>query len=133
MKSTDYCIVLLVYSLLVELTVPPSCSSAMGAELFHASAEEAYESAVHSVHSADGHRAIWREYILYVRSRGIRTAQHFRTLLNCVQRCVMNVPWTRPLPRPCGGGGPNGSQDEAVAEDYYFHNEVGVARGSGHL
>ena len=74
--------------------------AAPGAELFHRSAEEAYEAAVHSVHSLDGRKAIWREYILYLRSKGVSTVQGFRRLQSGVQRCVMNIPWTHPVDTP---------------------------------
>lgn len=68
--------------------------------------------------SAYGHMAIWREYILYMRAKGMETAQGFRRLLNCVQRCVMDVPWTRPLTHPLP------VSDGIVVEDYSFHNEM---------
>lgn len=102
----------------MELTVPPSSTATPGAELFHPSAEEAYESALHASRlSATGHRAIWREYILYMRAKGVETAQGFKRVLNCVQRCVVDVPWTRPFTHPL-------PVSDGMVEDYSFHNEV---------
>lgn len=40
--------------------------------------------------------------------------------MNCVQRCVLDVPWTRHLPHPLPVSG------ITVVEDYSFHNEVHV-------
>ena len=103
--------------------MPPSSPATPGAELFHPSAEEAYESALHTVQSAEGHQAIWREYILYVRAKGVETTQGFRRLMNCVQRCVLDVPWTRPMMHPLP------LSDDAVVEDHSFHNEVRTSKG----
>ncbi len=79
----------------MELTIPPS---SVETELFHQSAEEAYESAVHNVLSPEGHRAVWREYIDYLRSKGVRTAEGFKKLLDIVQRCVLDVDWRHTVP-----------------------------------
>ena len=116
-------------SLLVEVTIPPS--SASGRELFHQSAEDAYESALHHVLSPEAHKDVWREYIYYVRSKGVKSAQGFRKLRDCVQRCVLDVTWKHPMPRPQqqaveAGSGASSHQSpaEKLFEDYTFHNEV---------
>lgn len=118
----------------MELTIPPSCGK--GAELFHQSAEEAYESALHHVLSREGHKDIWREYVYYVRSRSVTTVQGWSMLLDCVQRCVMDVEWSHSMPCPhvdTGGADCTNSTSSPMAsctddrdtyEDYTFHNEV---------
>ena len=99
--------------------MPPSLS-ASGCELFHQSVEEAYESAIHLVHAPAGHKAIWREYVVYLKSKALSTSQGFRALVDCVQRCVMDVAWSHPMQLE-----PQGSGDQSVLiEDYTFHNEV---------
>lgn len=112
-------------------------STRSGAELFHQSAEEAYESALHNVLSREGHKDIWREYIYYVRSKSVETAQGWRLLLNCVQRCVLDVEWSHTMPRlhvatDTHDGDTNHTPDPTTGsldkgdtyKDYTFHNEV---------
>ena len=103
-------------SLLVEMTVPPSSSS-----LFHDSAADAYESALHSILSQEGRKAIWREYIHYTRARVTRTGQGFKRLLDCVQRCLVDVECEYV---PLHGTESNG--EDSTCEDYTFHNEVSL-------
>ena len=114
-------------------------------ELFHQSAEEAYESALHQVLSPDGHRDIWREYIYYVRSKGVETGRGWQLLLDCVQRCVLDVGCTKVMPRLPSGAissqGAEGSPARSVVmgrqgeertecEDYTFHNEASGGVGA---
>lgn len=125
------CLTMVLYlscSLLVELTIVPS-TSVSGGELFHQSAEEAYESGVHAVRSPEGHKTLWREYIYYMRAKvagGSR--EDFQRFLDCVHRCLMDVEFTS-----TSGSGPCGPQPQASASsagscgsftDYSFHNEV---------
>lgn len=114
------------YSLLVELTVVPS-TSVSGAELFHQSAEDAYESGIHAVHSPDGHKTLWREYVYYMRAKvADGSREEFQQLLDCVHRCVMDVDCCSAT-----GGGQSSAPASASATgsgvlcaDYSFHNEV---------
>lgn len=103
-----------VYSLLVELSVPPSCGNG---EFFHQNAEDAYESAIHLVRSPEGHKALWREYVHYMRSKAILSSQGFKALLDCVQRCLLDVEWVY--------NGQDVATSDKANENYVFHNEVG--------
>lgn len=99
----------------MELAVVPSISNT-GAELFHQSAEEAYESAIHGVQSPEDHKALWKEYIFYMREKSLNGDHNdFLRLVDCVQRCLMDVDVEVDI-----------SNDENLAEtkNYSFHNEV---------
>ena len=55
-------------SLLVELT-----QDEVSGECFHSSVEDAFESAVHSVHDWDGTRTLWLKYLAYLRGKCLKT------------------------------------------------------------
>lgn len=117
-------------SLLVEITTPPPSST--GAELFHQSAEEAYESALLNVRNMESHKTVWREYIHYLRRQGVSTAEAFRRLISCVQRCMVDVQWTYSFPtltntNPSStelDSNTSAKRETETYEDYSFHNEV---------
>lgn len=115
------------HSLLVEVTVAPSSSSQssslLGEGLFHTGPEEAYESALHCIHSCEDRKAIWMEYIHYMRPRGMLSQVGFQRFLDCVQRCILDVDWSRLYQHATIT-----SMDTGIltftCEDYTFHNEV---------
>ena len=113
------------YSLLMELTLP-SLTLSLHSEFRHSSVEEAYEAAIHSVHSpARALQSLWMEYLLYLRSRALEeddmvNFDNFKAFLSAVHRCVMAIDHVQPLPCVC----PNSSQAESVHEDYSFHDQV---------
>jgi len=102
-----------VCSLLVELCVVPSISSS-GEKLFHQSAEEAYESGIHAVHSSEGQKTLWKEYIFYLRGKAESGGKEdFLRLVDGVHRCLMDVDcFNRAIPL------------DSQCVDYCFHNEV---------
>ena len=122
--------VVCVCSLLVELTPVPS-SSVSGGELFHQSAEDAYESAVHTVCSPDDHMNLWREYISYMRSKVVcGEPADLQRLLDCLHRCLMDVDGCvatgQATTTPAAALGCLAASDPSadLCTDYTFHNEV---------
>ena len=104
-------------SLLVELTVVPS-TSITGAELFHQSAEDAYESAIHALRSPKDHRALWKEYIFYMKAKSVNGGcDDFLRLVDCVLRCLIDVDDT------CATDSEENSRETQIT-DYSYHNEV---------
>ncbi len=102
-------------SLMVELTVAPTANTS-GAELYHQNAEEAYEAAIHAVTSSEGHKAIWKEYVLYMKAKAVTgSCKEFLRLVDCVQRCVMDV---------SDSADEESSTNSQRCSDYSFHNEV---------
>ena len=71
----------------------------------------------------------------YLRTKGVLSVDGWRRLLDCVQRCLLDVGATRHMPRLSadahvegGGSGtdhtPSSETSGDSYEDYTFHNEV---------
>ena len=120
----------LTYSLLVELTLPSSTLPSSHSEFHHPSVEEAFESAIHSVHSPPSAvQSLWMEYLIFLRSKALEEDENladfdnFKAFSSAVHRCLMAVDYVRPLPNVDPDQSSSG-----VHEDYSFHDQVKSVR-----
>ena len=116
-----------IHSLLVELTLPSSALPSSHSEFHHLSIEDAFESAIHSVHSPPSAlHSLWMEYLIYLRSKALEeddftTFDNFKAFSSAVHRCLIAVDCVRPLPNI----DPDSTQSSSgVHEDYLFHDQV---------
>eukprot|EP00731_Ephydatia_muelleri_P018479 Em0011g519a len=102
------------YILLIKLSQPHASR-----EHYHSSAEDAFESAVHSVHDELRLKLLWREYLTHLRLQALDnpTVHNFKVFAGCVERCIEAVKYQGTFSYPLIG-------QPSEYRDYAFHNEV---------
>ena len=130
-------VILHMHSLLVELTLPSSTLPSSHSEFHHLSIEDAFESAIHSVHSPPSAlHSLWMEYLIYLRSKALEeddlaTFDNFKAFSSAIHRCLIAVDYVRPLPSV----DPDSTRSSSgVHEDYSFHDQVkGICKDGSSL